>query len=111
MHTSNDPGKRLATELIELSRHSAASQLSVKKLRLVIEQDQASLNIDGLIEQLIAADHYDGAQALAIAAGLSGLNVDARCLTSILPLQNYAAYEYRNGARSVFGSEFGFIAA
>ena len=86
MHTSNDPGKRLATELIELSRHSAASQLSVKKLRLVIEQDQASLNIDGLIEQLIAADHYDGAQALAIAAGLSGLNVDARCLTSILPL-------------------------
>ncbi len=86
MHTSNEPGQWLATELLELSRHSAASQLSVKKLRLVIEQDRASLNIDKLIEQLIAADHYDGAQALAIAAGLSGLNVDARCLTSILPL-------------------------
>ena len=86
MNTSNDPSLRLATELLELSRHSAASQLSVKKLRLVIEQDRASLNIDGLIEQLIAADHYDGAQVLAIAAGLSGLNVDARCLVSILPL-------------------------
>ena len=83
---SNEPSPRLATQLLELSRHSAASQLSVKKLCRVIEQDRASLNIDGLIEQLIATDHYDGAQALAIAAGLSGLDFDARCLVRILPL-------------------------
>jgi len=86
VHTSNEPSPWLATELLELSRHSAASQLSVKKLRLLIEQDRASVNINGLIEQLIVAGHYDSAQALAIAAGLSGLNVDARCLASILPL-------------------------
>ena len=77
---SNEPCPELATQLLELSRHSVASQLSVKKLCRVIEQDRASLNIDGLIEQLIATDRYDGAQALAIAAGLSGL--DLRCSMS-----------------------------
>jgi mRNA-degrading endonuclease RelE of RelBE toxin-antitoxin system/tRNA-dihydrouridine synthase len=56
------------------------------KLRKVIERDQASLKIDELISQLTAEQYHDGAQALATAAGLSGLRVDARCLTSILPM-------------------------
>ena len=84
--TGNKPGSQIATELLELSRHSAASQLSVKKLQQVIDQDRASLNIDELIGDLVAENYHDGAQALATAAGLCGLNVDARCLISILPL-------------------------
>lgn len=86
MQTSNKPDPRIETELLGLSRHLAASQLSVTKLRRVIDQDQASLNIDDLIGQLITGNYHDGAQALATAAGLSGLTVDARCLTSILPM-------------------------
>ena len=84
--TGNEPSSQLATDLLALSRHSAVSQLSVKELCRVIERDPASLNIDELIGQLIVADRYDGAQALAIAAGLSGLDVDARCLARILPM-------------------------
>ena len=85
-HTSGEPEVQLASSLLELSRRSAASQQSVTKLRGLIEQDPDRRNVDGLIEQLIAENHYDGAQALAIAAGLSGLDVDARCLPAILPL-------------------------
>lgn len=88
MQTNNNPSAPIATELLELSQHSAASQLSVKKLRQLIDQNSAPLNIDGLIGQLIDGNYHDGAQALATAAGLSGLNVNARCLTSILPLAN-----------------------
>jgi len=84
--TRKKPNSQITTELVELSRHSAASQLSVKKLQKIIEQDRASLNIDELIGQLIEENLPDGAQALATAAGLSGLDVDAQCLTSILPL-------------------------
>jgi len=86
MQTSNHPSPPIATEILELSQHLAASQLSVKKLRKLIDQDSASLNIDELIGQLIDDNYHDGAQALATAAGLSGLNVDARCLSGILPL-------------------------
>ena len=64
-HTNSEPSSRLATELLELSRHSGVSQLSVEKLCRVIKRDQASLNIDELIEQLIVEDHYDGAETLA----------------------------------------------
>lgn len=88
MQTNNIPSEPILTELLELSQHLVASQLSVKKLRQLIDQNSASLNIDELIEQLIDDNYHDGAQALATAAGLSGLNVNARCLTSILPLAN-----------------------
>jgi len=73
-------------EILETSRNSAASQFSVEKLQQKIDRHRASLNIDELIGQLIEENYYDGAQALATAAGLSGLHFDARCLTSILPL-------------------------
>ena len=88
MQTNSIPSAPIATELFELSQHLAASQLSVKKLRQLIDQSSVSLNIDELIGQLIDENYHDGAQALATAAGLSGLNVNARCLTSILPLAN-----------------------
>jgi len=88
MKTNSNPSAPIATELLELSQHLAASQLSVKKLRQLIDQNSVSLNIDEMIGQLIDDNYHDGAGVLATAAGLSGLNVNARCLTSILPLAN-----------------------
>ena len=88
MQIISNPSVPVATELLELSQHSAASQMSVKKLRQLIDQNSASLTIDELIGQLIDENYHDGAQALATAAGLSGLKVNAHCLTSILPLAN-----------------------
>ena len=88
MQINSNPSAPVATELLELSQHLAASQMSVKKLRQLIDQNSASLTIDELIGQLIDENYHDGAQALATAAGLSGLNVNAHCLTSILPLAN-----------------------
>jgi len=86
MRINSNPSAPIATELLELSQHLAASQMSVKKLRQLIDQNSASLTINELIGQLIDENYHDGAQALATAAGLSGLNVNAHCLTSILPL-------------------------
>ena len=88
MQTNNNLGPPIAVELLELSQHLAASQLSVTKLRQLIDRNSAPLNIDELIGQLIDDNHHDGAQVLATAAGLSGLHVNARCLTGILPLAN-----------------------
>ncbi len=88
MQTINQSSQQMATELLKLGQQLAASQLSVQKLRRLIDQNSTSLNIDELIGQLVDENYHDGAQALAIAAGLSGLNVNAHCLTGILPLAN-----------------------
>lgn len=84
--TNGKPEPQIAAELLALSRGLVASRLSVKKLRQLIDRDKGSVNPDELVGQLIAENHLDGAQALAIAAGLSGLDVDAHCLPDILPL-------------------------
>ena len=88
MQTNDNPGALITMELLELSKNLAVSQRSVKELRQLIDQNSVSLNINELIGRLLDDNYHDGAQALAIAAGLSGLNVNARCLTSILPLAN-----------------------
>jgi len=86
--TTYKSDSQIAVELLESGRQSAVSQLSLMKLRRLIDQQQSSLGVDEIVRQLIAENHFDGAAALAIAAGLSGLDVDATCLPGILPLAN-----------------------